>query len=182
MKGKTLGIIGLGNIGLKVAARAKGFGLEILGYDPYVSSEVTKPLGITSVDLDTLLTKADFVTIHVRLGPQTTGMIGRREISLMKKTAFLINTSRGDIIDENALAEALKEKKIAGAALDVFVNEPIYLDTNNPFLHLDNVTSTPHLAGPSDEMMYRGACIVADDLARYLKGEPLRNVMNAAAL
>jgi len=182
LKDKTIGIVGFGKIGTKVAERAKGFSMKVLAYDPFVSEEKIRQYGGEKVGLDELLTKSDFVTIHMRLTPQTTKMIGKREISLMKKTAFLINTSRGEVIDEDALYEALVDKSIAGAALDVFVKEPIYSDPNNRFLHLDNITFTPHLAGPSDDMFYRGACMIAEDLARFLRGERMENVMNRDAL
>lgn len=182
LRDKVLGIVGLGNIGGKVAERAKGFGLKILGCDPYVSEEKMKKLGVVKTDLATLFKKSDFISIHIRLTPDTTGIIGEKELSLMKKTAFLINTSRGAIIDETALYQVLREKKIAGAALDVFTKEPIFADTNNRFIQLDNVTVTPHMAGPSNEMFYRGASIVAEDIARFIRGTNLINVLNREGL
>ncbi len=178
LREKTIGIVGFGKIGSKVAERAKGFGMKIIGYDPFVPKETMRNYDAEKVDLNTLLKTADFVTIHMRLTPQTTHLIGEKELALMKKTAFLINTSRGEVIDENALYNALMEKNIAGAALDVFVNEPIYKDPNNKFIHLSNITLTPHIAGPSDDMFYRGACILTEDIARFLRGEKMENVLN----
>jgi D-3-phosphoglycerate dehydrogenase len=178
LRGKTLGIVGFGKIGSKVAERAKGFGMDILGYDPFISEETMNIYEAKKVDLQTLLKKSDFVSIHMRLTPQTTNLIGEKELNLMKETAFLINTSRGEVIDENALYNALMEKKLAGAALDVFINEPIYKDPDNKFIHLNNVTFTPHIAGPSDDMFYRGACILAGDIARFIRGEKMQNVLN----
>lgn len=182
LRGKTMGIIGVGYIGTKLVDRAKGFGLRLLGYDPYVSEEKMQETGLDKTDLETLLKESDFVAITVRLTPETTGMIGKNELEMMKKTAFLVNTSRGAVIDEEALYDALKNEMIAGAALDVFVNEPISQDADNKFIHMDNVTITPHLAGPSDDMMYRGSCIVAEDIARFLKGEKMKNVLNPSVL
>jgi D-3-phosphoglycerate dehydrogenase len=178
LRGKTIGIVGFGKIGSKVAERAKGFGMDIIGYDPFVPEETMKKYDAEKVDLNTLLTKSDFVSVHMRLTPQTTKLIGEKELNLMKKTAFIINTSRGEVIDENALYNVLIERKLAGAALDVFVNEPIYKDPNNKFIHLNNITLTPHIAGPSDDMFYRGACILIEDIARFLRGDKMENVLN----
>jgi len=182
LRGKTMGIIGVGYIGTKLVDRAKGFGLKLLGYDPYVSDEKMQEIGLNKTDLETLLKESDFVVVTVRLTPETTGMIGKKELEMMKKTAFLVNTSRGAVIDEDALYDALNNEMIAGVALDVFVNEPIWQDAENRFIHMDNVTLTPHLAGPSDDMMYRGSCIVAEDIARFLGGEDMRNVLNPSVL
>jgi D-3-phosphoglycerate dehydrogenase len=178
LKDKIIGIVGFGKIGRKVAERAKGFGMKIVAYDPFVPEEIMKEYGAEKVDLNTLLQMSDFVTIHVRLTPETVNLIGEKELNLMKKTAFLVNTSRGEIIDEDALYNALVENKIAGAALDVFTHEPIYKKPNFKFLHLNNITFTPHIAGPSDEMFYRGACIIAEDIARFLRGEKMENILN----
>ncbi|UCD73256.1 MAG: 2-hydroxyacid dehydrogenase [Candidatus Bathyarchaeota archaeon] len=182
LKGKTMGIVGVGFIGVKLAERAKGFGLRLLGYDPYVSEEKMRDIDVEKTDLETLLKESDFISVTVRLTPETTGMIGKKEFDMMKETAILVNTSRGAVIDEDAMYAALKNKKIAGAALDVFVKEPITEDPDNKFIHMDNVTFTPHLAGPSDDMMYRGSCIIAEDIARFLKGEKMKNIMNPSVL
>lgn len=182
LEGKTMGIVGVGYIGRKLTERAKGFGLSLLGYDPYVSKEEMQEIGVEKTDLESLLKESDFVSINVRLTPETTGMIGEKELNMMKETTILVNTSRGAVIDEDALYDALKNKRIAGAALDVFTKEPIWQDPDNRFIHLDNVTLTPHLAGPSDDMMYRGSCIIAEDIARFLRGERMKNVLNPNVL
>jgi len=180
--GKTMGIVGVGYIGTKLATRAKGFGLRLLGYDPYVPEEKMREISVEKTDLETLFRESDFVSINVILTPETTGMITKKHLDLMKKTAMLVNTSRGAVIDEAALYDALANKRIAGAALDVFVKEPIWKDPDNKFLKLDNVTLTPHIAGPSDDMMYRGSCIIAEDIGRLLRGEKLKNVLNPSVL
>jgi D-3-phosphoglycerate dehydrogenase len=169
LAGKTLGIVGIGSIGLKVAERAKGFGMKILAYDPYVAEERIEAAGVKCVDLETLFSRADFVTIHARATPETKGMIGKKILSLMKGTSYLINTSRGDLVDEAALYEALKTRRIAGAGLDVFEKEPLRIDS--PILALDNVTVTPHIAGASKEVAHRAAQIMADDIERILAGK-----------
>jgi D-3-phosphoglycerate dehydrogenase len=165
---KTLGIVGTGNIGLKVAERAKSFGMKILAYDPYVTKEKMEAAGLESVDLETLFSQADFVTIHARATPETKGLIGRKMLSLMKETSYLINTARGDLVDEAALCETLKTRKIAGAALDVFEREPLQVDSR--VLSLNNVTVTPHIAGACKEAAHRAAQIIAGDIERILIG------------
>jgi len=141
---KSLGIIGLGNIGRAMAKRAEGFGMKKLVYDPYVSKEIVRQFGAEKVPLDELLRESDFVSIHCILTPETNGLIGERELKTMKNTAYLINVSRGEIIEENALIKALKNGWIAGSGLDVFNGEP--LRANHPLFKMKNVILTPHLA------------------------------------
>jgi len=174
--GKTIGIIGFGNIGMRVAIRAKGFGMNIIVYDPYVPEEKIEMFGAKPVDFETLLKNSDFVTIHVKLTSETKGMIGAKEISLMKPTSFLINTARADIVDKRALYEALKNRKIAGAALDVHWKEP--LSSDDPFLRLDNVILTPHIAGDSPDVIRRHSLMIARDVERFLKGKRPLHVIN----
>lgn len=164
----TLGIVGMGSIGFKVAQRAKAFGMKILAFDPYVPQDRIESADAKCVDLETLFSKADFVTIHARATSETKGMIGKKLLSLMKNTAYLINTSRGDLVDETALYEALEARRIAGAGLDVFETEPLSADS--PILALDNVTVTPHIGGASKEVAHRAAQILADDVKRVLTG------------
>jgi len=174
--GKILGIVGLGRIGKRVALRAKAFGMKIICYDPYISKEEADEVGAELVDLETLISKSDFVTLHVRLTPETRHMIGEKQLALMKRTAYLINTSRGGVVDEKALYRALKEKRIAGAALDVVEEEPISLD--NPLLKLDNVTITPHIAGITRDVPSKSARIIAEEITRFIRGEqPTRLVV-----
>lgn len=180
LSGKTLGIVGLGNIGLRVAKRAKAFGMNLLAYDPYVPRDKGKKFGIFLVDLDTLLKKSDFVSLHARISHETRGIIGSSQLSLMKKTAYLINTARGALVDEEALYEALRNRSIAGAALDVFEKEPVNI--NNPILKLNNVTVTPHIAGISREVPLKSAIMIGEELERYVSGKELKNIFNPEVL
>ncbi len=174
--GATLGIIGLGRIGSAVARRAKGFNMRILYYDVFRREDLEKELGIKYVDMETLLRESDFVTLHVPLTPETKDLIGERELKLMKPTAYLINTSRGKVIDEKALIKALKEGWIAGAALDVFYEEPTPPD--NPLLELDNVVVAPHIASASLETRSRMAEIVAENLIAFKEGKKPPTLVN----
>ncbi len=168
LSGRTFGIIGLGEIGQKVARRLSGFDMEILGYDPFVTSEQTKKLGIQVVPLDDLLARSDFVRLHARLTAENTGMIGARELSLMKPSAYLINTARAGLIDEDALYQVLKDRRIAGAALDVFEVEPPGKDY--PLVTLDNVTLTPHMAGGSRDAFLNTPKRLAADMENLFTG------------
>ena len=185
--GKTLGIVGLGRIGSRIVPRAKGFGMKIIYHDTRRTEtmmRLEKEYDLRRVSLEELLRESDFVTLHVPLNepgqPPTRGMIGARELSMMKKTAYLINTSRGPIVDQRALYPALKEGKIAGAALDVFEKEPISPD--DPLLGLDNVILAPHIASATVETRHAMAVTVAEDVVRVLKGEQPRNVVNRELL
>ncbi|MFJ5670912.1 phosphoglycerate dehydrogenase [Bacillus safensis] len=141
---KTVGIIGLGVIGQEVARRAKGFDMEILAYDPYPNNDFANANGIKLVELEELLKHSDFVTLHMPLTKQTKNLIDSKQLKMMKETAYLINASRGEIVVEEALYEVLKSNTIAGAALDVFENEPVH---NHPLFDLPNFIATPHIAG-----------------------------------
>jgi len=180
--GKILGIIGFGAIGSRVARRAKGFGMKILCYTahPEKHMEEAKKYDVKFVELDELLKNSDFVTIHCALSPETVGLIGKRELELMKKSAFLINTARGPIVDENALYEVLKEKKIAGAALDVYGKEPPGKDY--PLFELDNVIVTPHIASYTREAIINVDMIQARDVVKALCGEAPQFVANPEVL
>ncbi len=179
--GKTLGIIGMGRIGRAVAQRAKGFRMRIIYYDKYrLPEEMEKELGAEYVDLETLLREADVISIHTPLTPETYHMIGEEQLKKMKKTAYLINTSRGKVIDTDALVKALKEKWIAGAALDVFEEEPISPD--HPLTKLDNVVLTPHIGSATWETRTRMADIVAENLIAFAKGEVPPTLVNKDVL
>ncbi|MGB9630993.1 MAG: glyoxylate reductase [Candidatus Methanodesulfokora sp.] len=167
--GRTLGIVGLGRIGCAVARRARGFNMKILYYDVVRREDMERELGIKYVDLETLLKESDFVTIHTPLTPETYHLIGEKQLRMMKKTAFLINTSRGKVVDQKALYKALKEGWIACAALDVFEQEPIEMD--DPLLELENVVLAPHIASASHETRSRMAEIVAENLLAFKRGE-----------
>ncbi len=178
--GKTLGIIGLGRIGRRVAKRAYGFKMRILAYDPYVTASPAEDLNVEIVDLKTLLSLSDFVTIHVPLTKETHGLLGEEELSLMKKEAFLINAARGGVIDESALVKALALGRLAGAALDVFSKEPP--DPENPLFKMDNVVVTPHMAAHTKETLRDMAVTVATDVVQALIGEIPRNIVNPEVL
>jgi D-3-phosphoglycerate dehydrogenase len=173
---KTLGVIGLGNIGRIVAAIAKGFGMKVLYTDVIRFENLEKDLGVEYVDKETLLRKSDFVTIHVPLIPATTQYIGAKELEMMKETAYLINAARGAVIDEKALIGALQEKKIAGAAIDVFTNEPV--EPENPLLRMKNVVTTPHIAFLTDQAIYNVSMGIAKEAVRVIKNERPQNAVN----
>lgn len=174
--GATLGIIGAGRIGSAIARRARGFNMKILYYDIIRRPELEKELGAEYVDLDTLLKESDFITIHVPLTKETYRMINAERLKLVKKTTYIINTSRGAVIDEKALYEALREGRIAGAALDVFEQEPVSMD--NPLLKLDNVVLTPHIGSASHETRSKMAEMVAENLLAFFEGRAPPNLVN----
>ena len=167
--GKTLGIIGLGRIGYEVAFRAKAFGMKIIYYDIERKEKAEKTLGAQYVDLETLLKSSDFVSIHTPLTPQTRGFIGERELKLMKPTAYIINTARGLVIDEEALCKALKEGWIAGAGLDVFAKEPLPLDS--PLVKMKNVVLTPHMGTYTPETRRAMALKCIENVRAALAGK-----------
>ncbi|MEM2846471.1 MAG: glyoxylate reductase [Nitrososphaerota archaeon] len=174
--GKVLGIIGLGRIGQAVARRAKGFNMKVLYYDVVRMREVEEELGVEYAPLERLLRESDYVSIHVPLTPETRGLIGERELRLMKRTAILVNTSRGPVIDQRALFRALKEGWIAGAGLDVFEKEPI--DPDDPLLKLENVVLTPHIGSASHETRSKMAELTATGIIKVLRGEKPENLFN----
>lgn len=176
--GKTLGIVGMGSIGAKVAKRAKGFDMRVLcvtGH-PEKHRREAEMYKIEFVDLPTLMKESDIVTIHCALTPETQGMIGQEELALMKKTAMLINTARGPIVDEEALYKALKENRIAGAALDVYSREPPGGDFQ--LFQLDNVVVAPHIASYTTDAISRVDLIQAEDFVKALRGERPKFVAN----
>ncbi|HIK36711.1 MAG: phosphoglycerate dehydrogenase [Geminocystis sp.] len=177
---KTLGVIGLGKIGSHVATVAKAMGMKILAYDPYISQERANQLGCTLVDLDVLLSEADYITLHVPKTPETTNLINRETIAKMKPTVRIINCARGGIIDEEALYEALKSGRIAGAALDVFAQEPL---GDSPLKTLgSNVILTPHLGASTAEAQLNVAIDVAEQIRDVLLGLPARSAVNIPGL
>ncbi|GAA3596679.1 phosphoglycerate dehydrogenase [Klugiella xanthotipulae] len=174
---KTIGIVGLGRIGALVAERVKGFGVTIVAYDPYVTSARAQQLGVQLVSLEELLAQADFLTIHMPKTPETTGMIGAEQLAQMKPTAYVVNVARGGLIDEQALYEALAAKTIAGAGLDVFVQEP---PKDLPLLALSNVIVTPHLGASTDEAQEKAGVSVAKSVRLALAGELVPDAVNVA--
>ena len=178
--GATMGIVGAGRIGSAVAKRAKGFNMKILYYDVVPRPGLEKELGAKNVDLDTLFKESDFISVHVPLTNQTHHMINEEKLRLMKKTAHLINNSRGAVIDETALCRALKEEWIAGAGLDVYEREPTQL--NNPLLKFDNVVLAPHISSSSHETRSRMAKMVAENLIAFFEGTTPPNLVNPEVL
>lgn len=168
--GKTLGIVGTGSIGLRVAEIAKAFNMQVLGYDKYPNMKKAKEIGIKYVDLNTLLKESDFITLHVTLTSETEGLIGKKEIDAMKKGAVVINTSQGKVIGEEALVDALRSGRISYAGLDVFEKEPPNKD--NPLFKLDNVVLSPHIGFHTVEAKKRCTDICIDNVMKFLEGHP----------
>ncbi|MFC1958999.1 NAD(P)-dependent oxidoreductase, partial [Chloroflexota bacterium] len=179
LNGKILGIIGLGQIGKKVARRASGFDMKVLAYDVVKDEAFAQKWGITYLSLDELLAESDFLSIHIPLIPSTRGLIGERELRLMKKEAFLLNISRGGIVDEEALYRVLKSVEIGGAALDVFSNEP---PKENPLLKLDNVILTPHMGGYTFEALKETGMICVRGIVDVMEGKQPQFVTNPEIL
>ncbi|AIY86165.1 MULTISPECIES: phosphoglycerate dehydrogenase [unclassified Thermotoga] len=177
VSGKTLGVVGFGSIGREVVKKAVCLGMNVLVYDPYVSKDSVRLLEATPVDdLDQLLKESDFISLHVPLNESTKNMIGERELSLMKKSAFLINTSRGGLIDEEALVKALKEGIIAGAALDVFSEEPP--NPNSPLFECPNLITTAHIGAHTKEAILRMNMMAAQSVVEFFKGNIPKYVVN----
>ncbi|MBO6790746.1 MAG: phosphoglycerate dehydrogenase [Dinoroseobacter sp.] len=175
LTGKTLGVIGAGNIGGIVCDRAVGLKMKVIAYDPFLSEERAKKLGVTKVELDELFTRSDFITLHVPATDQTRGMINAESIAKMKKGVRIINCARGGLVDEDALAEALKAGHVAGAAFDVFAVEPA---TDSPLFNLPNVVCTPHLGASTTEAQENVALQVAEQMSDYLLTGAVSNALN----
>jgi D-3-phosphoglycerate dehydrogenase len=174
--GSTIGLIGFGAVSQKLAERLRGFNVTLLAYDPYIPEEILAEYGAKRVELKELLSRADFVSLHSRLTPETHNIIGEAELKLMKPTAYLINTARADLIDQTALINALKTKQIKGAALDVFWQEPLSKD--DPLLKLNNVSLTPHLAGATAQTGQRTITLLFECMQEFLKTHKSRAVIN----
>jgi D-3-phosphoglycerate dehydrogenase len=168
LKGRTAGLVGVGAIGREVARRLRAFEMRIVGYDPYADAALAASAGVELVSLDQLLGESDVVSIHAAVTPETREMIGAREIARMKPTAYFVNTARAALTDERALYEALRDRRIAGAALDVFVDEPVTRE--NPLATLDNVLVTPHLGGATREVVTNHSRMIEEDIRAYVGG------------
>jgi len=173
LNGKTVGLIGYGGVGQLVAHYLHAFGSRVLAYDPYVTGN---PAGVELVDLETLLRQADVISLHARLTEENRGLLGAAQFALMKPNAILVNTARSGLIVEQALVDALRQRRIMGAALDVFDVEP--LPPDHPLLHLDNVTITPHLAGSTIDSFYNSPVRMAGQLRALLSGDPRLPIVN----
>jgi D-3-phosphoglycerate dehydrogenase / 2-oxoglutarate reductase len=180
LRGQTLGLVGFGKIAKALASKVQPLGMKVRVYDPYIEPELVARYGAEAISFDRLVAEADVISVHVPLSPETRNLIGQRELARMKPTAFVINTSRGGIVDEQALAEALKAGRIGGAALDVLSVEPPPLD--HPLRGLSNVILTPHLAFYSRESVIELQTKAAEEVARALKGEPPRSPVNREVL
>ncbi len=179
LRGKTLGIVGLGKIGMAVADRARGMEMQVVGHDPYVTEEVAGHHGVTLLDLGALLSTADVVTLHVPLTRSTRNLIGERELGCMKRDAYLVNVARGGVVDETALAAALVEGRLGAAAVDVFDAEP---PVDSPLLAAPNTVLTPHLGASTEEAQTRVAIEAAEQVLDVLEGRPARYAVNAPLL
>ena len=179
LRGKTLGIVGLGRIGLEVARRAKAFGMELIGYDPFIAPVIARENGVTLVTLDEIFSTSDFLSLHVGLTPQTEGLINKHSIAIMKKGIRIVNCARGELIVDEALAEALQSGHVAGAALDVFRKEPL---KDSPYFGLDNILLSPHIAGSTDEAQEAIGIQLANQVRDYLKLGVVQNAVNVASL
>jgi D-3-phosphoglycerate dehydrogenase len=174
LRGKTLGILGLGRTGMEVAKRAKGFDLELIGSDPFVSAAAAGENGIKLVSIEEVIAASDYLTLHVGLTPQTTGIINPKTLAAMKKGVRIINCARGELVDEAALVAALKSGHVAGAALDVFTEEP---PKNSPYTELDNVILTPHIAGSTSEAQEAVGVQIATQVLEFLKSGVAKNAV-----
>jgi phosphoglycerate dehydrogenase-like enzyme len=179
LKGKTLGILGLGKIGTEVAAIGRAFGMKVIAWGPTLTAERAAKAAATFMPLEEVLKAADVISIHLELSPESTHLLNEARLRLMKKSAYLVNTARGAIVDETALLKILKAKGIAGAALDVFVEEP--LPKNHPLLELDNVVLTPHLGWPTDSGFEGFAENAVMNILDYMEGK-LTRALNPEAL
>jgi D-3-phosphoglycerate dehydrogenase len=179
LRGKTLGIVGLGRVGMEVARRARAFGMEVVAHDPFVSTSVAKEQGIRMAELKEVYAASDYLTLHVGLTPQTTGMINADSVKKMKRGVRLVNCARGELVDEAALAHAIKQGLVAGAALDVFGEEPL---KNSPLTAFDNVILTPHIGGSTYEAQEAVGYQIALQVKEYLKDGVIQNAVNVPSV
>jgi D-3-phosphoglycerate dehydrogenase len=180
LMGKTLGVIGLGRIGRAVAQRASCFGMTVLGYDPYFTKEAASKVGIELISLEDLFAAADFISVHTPLTDETRGIINTASIEKMKPGVRIINCARGGLVDERALAAAVRAGKVAGAALDVFDQEPVPAD--NPLIAMDQIILTPHLGASTEEAQVSVAMILAEQFVDYFKRGAIRGAVNAPSV
>lgn len=176
VRGKTLGIIGLGKVGSAVAKRAQALEMKLIAYDPYITADYARSRQVELIPLEQLLKESDFITLHLTLTPGTKGLIGAKELAMVKPTVRIINCARGGIIDEEALAKALKEGRVAGAAIDVFATEPA---TECVLFGCDNIIVTPHLGASTIEAQAVAAKDVAEQIVDVFNGKPARYAVNA---
>jgi D-3-phosphoglycerate dehydrogenase / 2-oxoglutarate reductase len=179
LRGKTLGIVGLGRIGLEVARRAQSFGMELIGYDPFIAPVIARENQVTLVPIDEIFKRSDYLTLHVGLTTQTEGLINATSLAIMKKGVRIVNCARGELIVDDALADAVKSGQVGGAALDVFRHEPL---KDSPYFGLDNVLLSPHIAGSTDEAQEAIGIQLAMQVRDYLKLGVVQNAVNLPSL
>jgi len=180
LNGRIAGLVGMGAIGRKAATLLSAFGMQVLACDPYVSKEQAETLSVELTGLDDLLRRSDFVSLHAPVTKETKGMIGKAQFSMMKPTAILINSARAALVDEQAMLEALKEKRIAGAGLDVFHREP--LAVSDPILEFENVVALPHIGGATKDVIRHQSDMVYEDIVAYLDGRLPKNLVNRSVV
>ncbi|GAJ00288.1 unnamed protein product, partial [marine sediment metagenome] len=176
VRDKTLGIIGLGNVGAEVAKRAHGLQMRLIGYDPFISPERADNLHVDIVPLEKLIREADYITLHIPLLEETRNIIGAKQLKLVKPTTYIINTARGGLIDEEALVEAINKNNLAGAAIDVFLEEPC---TESILFKNENIIVTPHLGASTREAQSLAASDIARQIIDVFNGHPARYAVNA---
>ena len=174
IEGKTLGVVGLGKLGTKVSKLAQAFGMNVIAWSPNLTAERCKEVGVTYATKEELFSIADIITIHVVLSDRSRGLVGAADLARMKPTSFIVNSARGPIVDEMALLETLQQRKIAGAAIDVFSVEP--LPVNHPFRELDNIVLTPHLGYVTAESFHNHYSQMVEGIDGWFKGEPVRKL------
>ena len=179
LRGKTLGLIGLGRVGGEVARRARALEMRVMAYDPFLTVEAAREAGVSLVTLDALLAESDYLSLHTALVPETERMINAANLAKTKRGAFLVNTARGELVDETALADALRSGQLAGAALDVFAVEP---PKDSPLLALDNLIATPHVAGSTAEAQEEVGTLIAQQVRDFLADGVVRNAVNLPSL
>jgi len=174
IEGKTLGVVGLGRLGSKIAGLAKAFGMNVIAWSPNLTAERCKEVGVGQATKEELFATADIITIHVVLSQRSRGLVGRDDLARMKQTAYLVNTSRGPLVDEAALLDILQQRKIAGAGIDVFSVEPLPVD--HPFRKLDNLVLTPHLGYVTEESFRSHYGQMVECIDAWFKGDPPRRI------
>lgn len=176
LSGKTAGLVGLGAVGREVAHRLKALGMNVIGYDPYIAPQEARRNEVKLTSLESLLGQSDFISLHCVLNDETEGMLNAERIALIKRGAYLVDTAAWELVEEKALAAALEQKLIAGAAFDVFESHPI--SPTNPLLKMENVILTPHIGGATEDTIKRYSLMIAEDIERFVRGQAPLHLVN----